>query len=160
MAILLYRVDERLIHGQVLVSWGAKFQPQWIIVVDDQLATSTWEQELYALGLPEDLEVTFANVADARVRLPQWRADARRSLLLVRDLETMRGLARGGALSGERVNIGGIHYAAGRERVLPYVFLSAADRAMLEQIAAENVAVVAQDLPGSKAVALADLLRP
>lgn len=159
MAILLYRVDERLIHGQVLVSWGAKLQPQRIIVVDDQLATSTWEQELYALGLPEDLEVTFTNVADARVRLQEWRADPRRSLLLARDLGTMRGLARGGALSGERVNIGGIHYAAGRERVLPYVFLSAADCGVLEQLAAENVEVVAQDLPGSKAVALADLLR-
>lgn len=159
MPILLYRVDERLIHGQVLVGWGAKLQPSWIIVVDDRLAATPWEQELYTLGLPAEVEVSFVDVPTARAQLPAWRADTRRSLVLVRDVATMRRLAEGGLLAGERVNIGGIHFGAGRERVLPYVFLSAADRVELERLAEEGVQISAQDLPSTKPVGLEELLR-
>lgn len=159
MPILLYRVDERLIHGQVLVGWGANLQPSRIIVVDDEIAASVWEQELYVLGLPEGLEVTFADVATARTQLGTWRVDPRRALILVRDLQTMRRLAEGGLLVGERVNIGGIHHGAGRHRVLPYVFLSPDDRLELEKLVGEGVEILAQDLPSSKPVALEQLLR-
>lgn len=159
MPILLYRVDERLIHGQVLVGWGAKLQPTRIIVVDDELAASLWEQELYTLGIPEGFEVTFADVDTARAQVPQWRQDPRRALVLVRDVHTMCRLAQGELLAGEHVNIGGIHHGAGRQRVLPYVFLSPEDREELGKLAAEGVAITAQDLPGSKPVALEELLR-
>ena len=55
MAIVLFRVDERLIHGQVVVGWGTRLHPNRIVVVDDDLAVSPWEQDLYTLGLPDDL---------------------------------------------------------------------------------------------------------
>ena len=38
MAIVLYRVDERLIHGQVVIGWGSQLQPSRYLVVDDALA--------------------------------------------------------------------------------------------------------------------------
>jgi PTS system mannose-specific IIB component/fructoselysine and glucoselysine-specific PTS system IIB component len=44
MSIVLFRVDERLIHGQVVVGWGAELHPDRIIVVDDEIAHSQWEQ--------------------------------------------------------------------------------------------------------------------
>ena len=44
MAVLLYRVDERLIHGQGVVGWGTRLHPNRIVVVDDELALSEWEQ--------------------------------------------------------------------------------------------------------------------
>ena len=47
MPIVLFRVDERLIHGQVVVGWGSKLRPDRFLVVDAALATSEWEQELY-----------------------------------------------------------------------------------------------------------------
>jgi mannose/fructose/N-acetylgalactosamine-specific phosphotransferase system component IIB len=66
MPVVLYRVDERLIHGQVVVGWGARLSPDRIVVVDDDIAASDWEQELYMLGLPPQIEGRFEDVATAR----------------------------------------------------------------------------------------------
>ena len=63
MSIALYRVDERLIHGQVVVAWGNLLHPERIVVVDDALADSTWEQELYTLGLPADRDARSAGAS-------------------------------------------------------------------------------------------------
>ena len=53
---------------------------------------------------------------------------------------------------GREVNLGGLHFAQGREAVLPYVYLSRDERAALEQLVAEGAEVVARDLPGARRV--------
>ena len=159
MSIVLYRVDERLIHGQVIVGWGSELHPDTIVVVDDDLAASTWEQELYAIGLPEDLATSFESVADARSHLAGWRTDRARILVLTRDVGTMRRLADKGAMRGEEVNIGGIHYAPGREPVLPYVYLSKSEIGDMGVLEKEGVRVSARDLPGARRVDLKEMLK-
>ena len=48
----LYRIDDRLIHGQVVVGWGQPLDVGFIVLVDDVVAASEWEQELYRMGVP------------------------------------------------------------------------------------------------------------
>lgn len=159
MSIVLYRVDERLIHGQVVVGWGNELHPDQIIVVDDDLAASAWEQELYAMGLPDELATRFETVTDARRHLPEWRADKRRIVVLTRNVSTMRRLAAEGAMRGEEVNIGGIHYAPGREAVLPYVYLSQDEVSEMSALQKQGVHISARDLPGARRVDLKDMLK-
>lgn len=159
MAVLLYRVDERLIHGQVVVGWGTRLHPDRIVVVDDDLAASDWEQELYTLGLPEQVRASFESVAAARARLPDWSTSDERIIVLTRDLTNMRRFAEGGALLGHEVNIGGIHHAAGRDRVLPYVFLGDDEREEIRRLVDEGAFVSARDLPTARAVDAATLLQ-
>lgn len=157
MPIVLYRVDERLIHGQVIVGWGSSLHPERVIVVDDALAASEWEQELYTLGLPAGLEAVFVNASTAIAQLQNWSSSDRRSILLTRDIQTMRKLADAGALGDAEINIGGIHYAPGRDKALQYVFLDRAEREELLRLARSNP-VSAQDLPRSRKVGLERLL--
>lgn len=158
MAIVLYRVDERLIHGQVVVGWGNRLHPDRFVVVDDELADSRWEQELYELGMPNGMRASFAKVADARDQLTKWRTSPDRIMVLTRDIATMRRLAMGGLLRGEEVNIGGIHYAPGRTGILSYVYLSGGERAELASLTAEGAIVSARDVPDARRIGLADLL--
>jgi mannose/fructose/N-acetylgalactosamine-specific phosphotransferase system component IIB len=158
MPIILRRVDERLIHGQVVVGWGGQLRPDRYLVVDQLLAASQWEQELYTLGVPEGVEVEFVTPEEGRARLPDWRASELRSVLLTRDLATMLELARDGLLNEEKVNLGGLHLGKEREEVLPYLFLDPADRESLREMADEGVLIYAQDLPGSPKVPLENLL--
>lgn len=160
MPIVLYRVDERLIHGQVTVAWGGHLQPDRYVVVDDELAGSEWERELHRLGVPPGADAVFVSVGDARGALDRWQADEDQSvILLTRDLDSMLRLARGGGLRGREVNLGGIHHAAGRSEVLPYVFLDDADRERIRELARGGVDVVARDLPGSTRAGTDRLLR-
>lgn len=158
MPIILHRVDERLIHGQVVVGWGAQLRPDRYLVVDQLLAASQWEQELYSLGVPEETRIEFVTVEEARILLPDWRDSDLRSILLTRDLPTMLALARDGLLINKKVNLGGLHMREGREEILPFLFLDSDDKAILEEMAAEGVMISAQDLPGFPTVPLKNLL--
>ncbi len=158
MPIVLLRVDERLIHGQVVVGWANRLHPDRIVVVDDELASSEWEQELYLLGLPEGMNAEFDAVSDARGRLAGWREGAARVVVLTRDVATMARLAEGGELRGDEVNLGGIHYAPGRKAVLPYLYLGDEERRAVREIAASGAAITARDLPNARRVELDEIL--
>jgi PTS system mannose-specific IIB component/fructoselysine and glucoselysine-specific PTS system IIB component len=155
--ILLQRVDERLIHGQVVIGWGSQLRPDRYIVVDDELSASEWEQDLYALGAGET-ETVFTTVDAARRALAEWRDDPRRSILLTRDISAMLRLAAGGLLADSAVNLGGIHHGPHRTEVLTYLHLTPEDRDDLEALAGEGVRISARDLPGGHEVGLEALI--
>lgn len=157
MSIDLVRVDDRLIHGQVVVGWTRALGATRIIVVDDALRGEPWEQELYALGVPPGIDVLFASVAEAAPQMAAWGADERATIVLVPDVATVMRLAEGaGPLRA--VNLGGIHDAAGRTERLTYVYLSSDEADQLCRLAASGIDVRAQDVPGGRAVTLDDLL--
>jgi PTS system mannose-specific IIB component/fructoselysine and glucoselysine-specific PTS system IIB component len=158
MSVVLYRIDERLIHGQVVMGWGPELRPEHYLVADDELATSEWEQDLYRLGLPETATAEFLSVVDAKTRLETLESDPRVTIVLTRSVSAMVGLAAGGALQGREVNVGGVHHAPGRTERLPYVFLNSDDEASLKSLEDLEVVVSARDLPSSRAVGLASLL--
>ena len=158
MPIVLYRVDERLLHGQVVVGWGSRLHPARYVIADDELAGSDWEQELYQLTLGEDAEAEFATITEARTRLDEWRQDPVRTVLLTRRLASMVELAEGGALEGEEVNLGGIHHAPGRTAVRSYLHLGEGERDDLRRLAELGVHVMGRELPDSTRVGLDALL--
>lgn len=159
MPISLIRVDERLIHGQVVVGWGGQLRPERYVVVDALVAGSDWEQELYGLGVPEGVEVLFLGPGEAAGHLEDWRTSAIKTVLLTRDIQTMVELSRGGGLRGEEVNLGGLHAKKGRSEVLPYLYLDAEDFDGLRVLEEAGVTITAQDLPGASKVPLAALKR-
>ena len=126
MPIVLFRVDERLIHGQVVIGWGHELRPERYVVVDDDLSESPWEQELYRLGAGS-AEVVFSSAEGAADSLPGYSRDPVRTIVLTRDLATMRSLAESGHMEGRTVNVGGLHHGQGREQVLSYVHLAPGD---------------------------------
>ena len=52
MSWILHRVDDRLIHGQVVIAYGARLQPKRIWVADDAAASSPWEGSLLLTAAP------------------------------------------------------------------------------------------------------------
>jgi PTS system mannose-specific IIB component/fructoselysine and glucoselysine-specific PTS system IIB component len=156
VTLALHRIDDRLIHGQVVVGWGQPLDIRFIILVDDQVAASEWEQELYRMGVPPDMEVYFLSVSNAIAELPRFRADTREGILLTGDIDTMRRLVEAGGIAS--VNLGGIHHRTGRTQRLRYVFLNNDEEAALRDIATLGVAVSAQDVPGARPIPLDDLL--
>ena len=157
MSLELFRIDDRLIHGQVVVGWGQPLGLAFIVLVDDEVAASDWEQELYRMGVPAGVEVFFDSLEAAVRSLATYLADSRRGLLLTRDVETMQLLAeRSGRV--KQVNLGGLHHRRGRIERLRYVFLSPEDEEHLRAMQRAGVEVSARDVPSTQPVPLATLL--
>ncbi|HTI05416.1 MAG TPA: PTS sugar transporter subunit IIB [Gemmatimonadales bacterium] len=155
MTLALYRVDDRLIHGQVVVGWGQPLDCSFIVLVDDEVSGSDWEQDLYRMGVPPTIEVIFASVEQAAAHLADWEADARVGILLVGDVDTAVALANR-APEVKKLNIGGVHHRAGRSERLRFVYLTDDEAAKLKQLAARGVDVTAQDVPTARAVPIGE----
>lgn len=158
MPIALYRIDDRLIHGQVVVGWGQPFDLGFIVLVDDDVAASEWEQELYRMAVPPEMDVMFLSVSDAAARLAAFNARSERGILLVGSVATMERLVLAAAGAIPTVNVGGVHHAAGRTGYLRYVYLADDEVQGLRRIAAHGVEVTAQDVPTARAIPLEELL--
>jgi mannose/fructose/N-acetylgalactosamine-specific phosphotransferase system component IIB len=157
VAIELFRIDDRLIHGQVVVGWGQPLDLNFIVLVDDEVASSEWEQELYRMGVPPEMDVHFHSVDEAAEKLTAYQRDDRRGALLTGDIETMARLIE---LTGTiaRVNLGGIHHRTGRTQRLRYVFLAPDEEQALRSLAARGIDVSAQDVPAARPLALSEVL--
>ena len=156
MSLVLYRIDDRLIHGQVVVGWGQPLDIRFIVLVDDEVARSEWEQELYRMGTPPEMEVYFHSVGDAIPVLDNYRTDERAGMLLTGNVDAMLRLVREAGV--REVNVGGIHHRADRRQRLRYVFLAPAEEQVLREMADLGAVVTAQDVPGTRPVELNELL--
>lgn len=156
MTLVLNRIDDRLLHGQVVVGWGQPLDVEFIVLVDDAVASSDWEQELYRMGVPPEMEVRFHSAAEAAPLLDAFRTETRPGILLTGDIATMRQLVLSGGV--REVNIGGLHYRAGRTQHLRYIFLSPEEQRELLELAELGAIVTAQDVPAARAVSLDELL--
>jgi mannose/fructose/N-acetylgalactosamine-specific phosphotransferase system component IIB len=157
VTLVLYRIDDRLIHGQVVVGWGQAMDIEFIVLVDDAVAGSEWEQELYRMGVPPEMEVFFNTVPEATRGLEIYRRDRRRGILLTGDVRSMACLVAAGGIPA--VNVGGIHHRPGRVQRLRYVFLNEDEERQLREIAGRGVEVAAQDVPAAWPVPLDQLLQ-
>ena len=155
MSIALYRIDDRLIHGQVVVGWGQPLDCTFIVLVDDEVRGSEWEQDLYRMGVPPHIQVVFASVAEAAERLTEWEGDGRVGILLVPDIDTAAALVKASGRVA-RLNVGGIHHRAGRTERLRFVYLTDAEAVKLRQLAAAGVDVTAQDVPTARPIPLGE----
>ncbi len=155
MSWTLCRVDDRLIHGQVLVAWGGRLNPDRIWVVDDAAAADPWERELYGASAP-GVDVKVVTVAEAAAAWASESTASGGAFLLVRDLVTALRLVEAGAAPA-RLNVGGLHYAPGKEKVNEYVYLDDADRRAARALLQRGVALDVQDVPASHAVPLTSL---
>jgi mannose/fructose/N-acetylgalactosamine-specific phosphotransferase system component IIB len=144
---LLVRVDDRLLHGQVVYGWGGPLRPRRYLIVDDRAASDPWEREAYttsAVGAPvEVLELDrFAR---------GWREtpDVAGTIVLLRDLPVLRRLWETGFDPEGGINLGGIHARAETHPRLPFIHLSTEEERILGELLAAGCTLYAQELPGS-----------
>ncbi len=157
--IALARVDERLVHGQVLVGWVPHLGARRVVVADDQAAASPLARAAMTLALPPGVSASVDPVDGV-----DWAALAAAPepvLVVLRDVAAAERAAAAG-LTPDRspvVNLGNVHFAPGRRKVTPSVFLSPAELAGLRRLAAAGFRVEARAVPLDAPVELPEIAR-
>lgn len=156
--LALVRVDNRLVHGQVLEAWLPAIDAHGIVVADDEAAHNTLVRSAMSLAIPSRVSFQVLRVAEAAALLrPGGKgAPSVRTLLLLRDVRDAVALVEGG-VRPERLNLGNVHFGSGRRQVSASVYLDAAEMAQLEQLAASGVEIEARAVPAEAPVPLATL---
>jgi PTS system mannose-specific IIB component len=152
--ISLVRVDNRLIHGQVVEAWLPHLKVQRVAVADDEAASNPLIRAAMGLAVQDSVEVMIEPVGG--VDFERLSKDDTRTLLLVRDLKNvMEAKERG--LDLHKLNLGNVHFATGRKQVSPSVFLSQEELSQLKMLVDEGVEVDVRGVPNEKPATFDDI---
>ena len=152
--ISMVRVDNRLIHGQVVEAWLPHLKVSKVVVADDEAASSPLIRAAMGLAVQPTVEVEIKPVE--QVDFAQLSTDDAKTLLLVRNIETVMSAVQRG-LKVNTLNLGNVHFETGRRQVSPSVFLSRADLDRLKMLAGSGAEVEARAVPSDRSVTLADI---
>lgn len=154
MAISLVRVDDRLVHGQVVEGWLPHLKADIVVVVSDEAARDGFQKDLMRLALPDSVHLEVWGVKDAVLGLKRLEQDGGRALVLTPAPQQALGLLEGG-VRFSTLNVGGMHYSAGKVQLGRAIFLSDEDRRALKEIASKGVRIEGRAVPDDRGVDLA-----
>lgn len=146
MSVIKYRVDSRLIHGQVIARWSVKYGTEGIVIVDDFLAEDDFMRDIYVMAAPADVFVEVYKVEDAVARLNELEEGSSNILVLFKDVAHVKRLVEKG-FSVDALQIGGLPSGAGRKLVYKTISLSQEDYIQLDEISESGTKVFFQMLP-------------
>lgn len=147
MTLALVRVDDRLVHGQVVEGWLRVIQADRVVVVCDRAAADPLQKGMMRLALPDEVMLDVWPVTEALREWPRLVDRSERVLVLLPGIKELRTLVEGGAVP-PGVNLGGVHDGPGRRPVTANLFLSDEDRSHLAVVLDRRVAVETRALPG------------
>jgi mannose/fructose/N-acetylgalactosamine-specific phosphotransferase system component IIB len=157
-SIALVRVDNRLVHGQVLEAWVPALEAQGILVADDEAAGNVLARSAMALAIPARVKFEVLRLKDAAELLrPSGKGPSSpRTLVLLRDVRDAAAL-RDAGVEVPNLNLGNVHFGAGRKQVAPSIFLDANELQTLGRLAAQGTQVEARAVPSEPPVLLETL---
>jgi len=151
--IVLSRIDDRLIHGQVVEGWVNFLKATGIFVADDRVASNSFQCSIMELSVPQGLRVSIGRVEDICDLVRTAALNAERIILLFSNpADVLRAINSG--LDCRVLNIGGMHYVPGKRKLMDVLAVDDADLAALKEIAAKGIKVAVQTVPNQRPVPL------
>ena len=147
--MLILRVDDRLIHGQVIAGWARPLGIHFIILASDRLSHDEWSCNAYRLAIPEGIEFNCYTIQECATRMSN--TNKRRIMIIVESVREASELVAKGIRVPE-VNVGGLGYHEGTREIAPYIYLSPIDIESVVFLHSIGVKVTGKQLPNSVAV--------
>lgn len=149
MAIVLTRVDGRLIHGQVAVAWTRNVGAEKIIVIDDETANDEMQRTLVELAAPSGVKVEIHDLDGGVEALENGAADGQKTMLIVKRVDTALQLVERG-IPIQQINIGGMYHEEGKKQYDKALFVDDEDLKSFEALKDRGVELFYQVAPMNK----------
>ncbi|HTX78548.1 MAG TPA: PTS sugar transporter subunit IIB, partial [Longilinea sp.] len=147
MKIAMVRVDERLIHGQITMSWTHTVGANLILCVNDEVAGNNFQKNLMKMAAPPGVKVEIEAVDSAAEKLNAQAWSNASILLMVRNPIDLLKLVKKG-LSLEKVNIGGVRTAGATIKLNKVVLATPAELEAWKELDQMGIRLEIQFLPG------------
>lgn len=147
--ILLTRIDNRLVHGQVGVTWTSTIGANLLVVVDDDVAQDEIQQKL--MGITAEtygFGIRFFSIKKT-IEVINKAAPHQKIFLICRTPQTVRKLLEGGVTLKD-VNVGNMHFSEGKKQISSKVYVDEQDLQDLQFIKKSGVNIFIQDVPGNQ----------
>lgn len=135
----LVRIDNRLIHGQIIETWLPHTGAKTVIVANDELAGDFLQQEIMALAIPQNVQSVFVNIEGLANEITQLQNHEEGPILVLFSSCPDAKRAYDSGFGYANLNIGNVHYSPGKKQISPSVALSDEDESCLKQLSKSGV---------------------
>ena len=156
MPIIFARVDDRLIHGQIVQAWLPELNVDEVLIPFSKGNEARLNRGLLRLSLPYEYDLT---ILDSTAAARHAAESNRRIFLLMGSLQEAAELIQNG-LPFTSINIGGMHFKDGAQKLADNVFLDNKDKRFLKLIRDLGINIETRAVPSSASVSVAGVLEP
>lgn len=152
------RVDDRLIHGQILEAWVPFLKASCIIVANDVVASDFFRETVMRMAVPSEMEVIIRSVDEFSGKFPYSEENGKRTLVLFSCVsDAVRAFESG--FHFHHLNIGNIYCDKCEMTCLPSVLLGAQDIEDLKSLMQNDVTIELRRVPRERSSDLRNFLK-
>ena len=152
MPLDLVRIDDRLVHGQVVITWSAFLNTTKIILCNDEIAKSDSEKEMYKnaeeIAL-NPLKICVWTQQETLAAIHGEKLTKERAILLIETPKDLLSLVNSG-LKISQANVGGLHFREGKRRLNSYIYVDDEDIICLQKLHQMGIELEGKDVPSAK----------
>jgi len=154
--LIFVRIDDRLIHGQVVAAWLRAYDNvRNILVVDDATSQDSFMHDMFKMLVPPEISIEIKSVDEA-VPLLQEGLPKPTMMIVKAPVTIKRILERG--ITFPKLNIGGMGMSGNRKKLFQNVSASPEEREMFSEMISQGMTVEVQIIPAAKTVNVASIV--
>jgi PTS system mannose-specific IIB component len=157
MNIKLFRIDDRLIHGQVMTSWSKTTKAERIYIVDDQVVKDEFMCKIMKMAAPNGMEVNVFSIEDG-AKVIQEITDEKPTIVLMKVPQTAIKLVENG-VPMENLNVGGMGAGPGRKKLYKNISASEEEKETLRSLSEKGVKIEFRIVPDDKGIPLSKVIK-
>ena len=154
--INLVRIDNRMLHGQVAVTWSHHAGANLILVANDDASEDTVRQNLMDMAAPAGMATRYFSIQKT-IDVIQKASPAQKIIMVVETPQDVLRLAKGG-VPFTKVNVGNMHFSEGKNQIHKTVSVDDGDIAAFRELSAMGIECTIQRVPEEEAIDVMTLL--
>lgn len=158
MGLVLIRIDDRLIHGQVVENWMKSLKINHVVVVNDFVAGDRMQKTLFSMAVPEQAKISILSIAQATEAILNGQFERDRAMLLLVSPQDVLNLINKGVRIKE-VNVGGMHYSPDKKQILKAISVSKEDIQAFQELDKLGVHLEARMVPDDEKIDIMEIIK-
>lgn len=156
MSIVFSRIDDRLIHGQVVTTWVNMYKIEQIIVLNDKVANDETQKSILTMAAPQGINVRAFGVVKFGEIIKKNTITRRTMLLFTNSEDVLRAVEAGVPI--EELNVGGMRFQEGREKLTKSVSVTQSEREAFKKLLEKGTDITIQMVPNDEKISLKEVI--
>lgn len=154
--ICFSRIDDRLIHGQVVTTWVNTYNIEQIIILNDKIAADKTQKNILAMAAPQGIKVKAFGIEKFAEVIKTTPVTRRTMLLFTTSTDVLEAVERGVGI--DALNIGGMRYQEGRERLTRALSVSPEEKEAFRKLLERGMEITVQMVPKDDKIDLREVI--
>lgn len=157
MNITVFRIDDRLIHGQIITAWLAYADAKQIVVADDKAAKDSFQQTLLKMATPDNVQLKIMTLSEAREAIKNDSDNTKTLFLAKGPKEALEILDSSDKISN--INVGNLNMKKGKTKVLGNLWVNNEEVDAFVELNSRGINLEVRAVPTDRSQDVIELLK-